>query len=325
MRPQASSRKLQASGLIVTVVLLALSACKRDGWPPVVASTFPENGKTGIPINTRIRVTFSDKMDTASCEAAFSLTPAASGSFQWAGNSVYWRPAQDLAAQTAYSFVEDTAARDLAGQRLEYHAPVTSTTGDTAAVSVMVYMLGRSVMGGWFSHLGGSPYSRDRSTLEYHEVQPPPDVVANAGLIIDSLALCDRPVLFFKLCFVDFEGGDSATAQANLDRNVEYVRQVYDSAHQRGLLMIAGNALPQVAASHDPWLTWNHRQYNQQLVALAARHPDSLAVFDLYGVLTDTAGNLKPGYATGPGDSHPNDAGYSALDSAFFPFLEQRY
>jgi hypothetical protein len=45
----------------------------------------------------------------------------------------------------------------------------------------------------------------------------------------------------------------------------------------------------------------------------------------MYSVLSDTAGNLKPGYASGPDDSHPNEAGYTALDSTFFPFLEQHY
>jgi hypothetical protein len=40
-------------------------------------------------------------------------------------------------------------------------------------------------------------------------------------------------------------------------------------------------ALPQAASATDPWLVWNHRQYNQRLLDLAALHPDSLSVFDL--------------------------------------------
>jgi len=89
--------------------------------------------------------------------------------------------------------------------------------------------------------------------------------------------------------------------------------------------MIAGNALPQVANATDQWLVWNHRQYNQRLLALAAQHPDTLRVFDLYSVLADSSGNLKAAHATGTDDSHPNEAGYAVLDSAFFPFLEQHY
>ncbi|GEM_PF-1003161 len=331
MRPQASSRKPQArnSGAVLASVLLVslctITACKRDGFPPTVLSTYPANGATGVPLNTRIRVTFSEEMDTVTAEAAFGITPVVAGTFEWAANSMYFRPAQDFSAGTTYAVAVETTATDIAGNRLDFAAAASFTTGDTSAPPVMVYMLGRSVMGGWFNHWGGSPYFHDRFTLEYHEVQPPPDIVTSAQAIIDSLTLCEQPVFFFKLCFVDFTGGDSASAQENLDRNFSYVESAYVAAHQRGLQTIAGNALPQVAGATDQWLVWNHRQYNQRLIDLAAQHPDSLAIFDLYGVLADSDGNLKQAYASGPDDSHPNEAGYTALDSAYFPFLEQHY
>ena len=302
-------------------------ACKQaDDAPPSVVSSYPANGATGIPTNTQIRVTFSEPMDTASAEAAFHIAPAVTGKFDWASDEVmYWKPDTVLSVQTSYTFSVDTTATDVAGNRLQPAGPFQFFTGDTTSPPAMVYMLGRSVMAGWFSHWGGSPYTQGRFTLEYHAVQPPPDIVASAQAIIDSLTLCDLPVLFFKLCFVDFVGGDSLAAQANLDRNVGYVDSVYAAATRRGLKMIVGNALPQVASATDQWLVWNHRQYNQRLLDLAAQHPDTLRVFDLYSVLADSLGNLRSGYATGPDDSHPNDAGYTALDSAFFPFLEQHY
>ena len=301
-------------------------ACKRDGPAPRVLSTYPEDGATGVPTNTQIRVSFSAAMDTASTEAAFNIAPATDGSFEWANDSeMYWKPAQFLAVQAEYAFSVETTAISRDGLPLTARLAVSFNPGTATAGPVMVYMLGRSVMGGWFSHWGGSPHTRDRFTLEYHEVQSPPDIVASARTVIDSLTMCEQPVLFFKLCFVDFVGGDSASAQENLDRNTGYVDSVYAAAHQRGLKMIAGNALPQLANATDQWLVWNHRLYNQRLLDLAAQHPDSLAVFDMYGVLSDANGNLKPAYASGPDDPHPNEAGYTALDSAFFPFLEAHY
>jgi hypothetical protein len=238
---------------------------------------------------------------------------------------MYWKPDTVLSVQTAYTFNVDTTATDVAGNRLQSAGPFQFNTGDTSAPPAMVYMLGRSVIAGWFSHWGGSPYTQGRFTLEYHAVQPPPDIVASAQAIIDSLTLCDEPVLFFKLCFLDFVGGDSLAAQQNLDRNIVYVDSVYTAATRRGLKMIVGNALPQVANATDQWLVWNHHEYNQRLLDLAAQYPNTLRVFDLYSVLADSAGNLKPTYATGANDSHPNDAGYTALDSLFFPFLEAHY
>ena len=320
---------LDARRLIpAALLLLIVFACKAsDSTPPGVVSTFPAGGATGIPTNTQIRVTFSEAMDTASAEAAFHIAPAATGTFQWVSDNavMYWKPDTLLSVQTSYAFSVDTTATDVAGNRLQPAGPFQFNTGDTSAPPAMVYMLGRSVMAGWFSHWGGSPYTHGRFTLEYHAVQPPPDIVASAQAIIDSLTLCDQPVLFFKLCFLDFVGGDSATAQQNLDLNVGYVDSVYAAAIRRGLKVIVGNALPKVADSTDQWLVWNHRQYNQRLLDLAAQHLDTLRVFDLYSVLADSLGNLKSGYATGPDDSHPNDAGYTALDSTFFPFLEAHY
>jgi hypothetical protein len=318
---------LYARRLIVPALLLVLFVCTQaDNTPPGVVSTYPAGGATGVPINTQIRVTFSEAMDTASVEAAFDIAPATAGSFQWASDSVgYWKPAQLLAVQTQYTFSVETSAVSRSGLHLASQLSVSFSTGVDTAPSAMVYMLGRSVMAGWFTHWGGSPYTHDRFSLEYHAVDSPPGIVTSAQATIDSLVLCDQPVLFFKLSFHDFVGRDSLTAQQNLDRNVGYVDSVYAAATRRGLKVIAGNALPQVANATDQWLVWNHRQYNQRLLDLAAQHPDALVVFDLYSVLADSAGNLKSGYATSGDDSHPNDAGYTALDSAFFPFLEAHY
>lgn len=308
-------------------MLLAAFACRQpDSTRPRIVATHPASGATGVPTNAQIRLAFSEAMETASVESAFSIVPATGGSFEWVSDSlVYWKPDDLLAVQTSYAFAVDTTAGDVADNRLEPAGPFQFSTGVDTALPATVYMLGRSVMAGWFSHWGGSPYAQDRFTLEYYEVQSPPDIVASARAVIDSLTLCEHPVLFFKLCFVDFVGGDSASAQENLDRNVGYVDSAYAAATRRGLKMIAGNALPQVASATDQWLVWNHRQYNQKLLTLAAQHPGTLEVFDMYAVLANSAGNLNPAYATNSSDSHPNDAGYTALDSAFFLFLEQHY
>jgi len=313
--------------ILPALVLLGLLACEpADDTQPVVVSTHPASGATGVPTNTQIRVAFSESMDAASVEAAFSITPVTAGNLDWASDSMlYWKPDTLLSVQTSYTFSVDTTATDVAGNRLRPVGPFQFFTGDTAAPAAMVYMLGRSVMAGWFNHWGADPYTWGRFTLEYHEVQSPPDIVASVQATVDSLTLCDQPILFFKLCFVDFVGGDSSSAQENLDRNVNYVDSVCSAANRRGLKMIAGNALPQVANATDQWLVWNHRQYNQKLLTLAAQHPGTLEVFDMYSVLADSNGNLNAAYATSSNDSHPNEAGYTALDSAFFPFLETHY
>jgi len=74
------------------LVLLGLLACEpADDTQPVVVSTHPASGATGVPTNTQIRVAFSESMDAASVEAAFSITPVTAGNLDWARDSMlYW-------------------------------------------------------------------------------------------------------------------------------------------------------------------------------------------------------------------------------------------
>jgi hypothetical protein len=311
----------------IGLVLLVLVGCRRDTQRPSVLSSYPVAGATGVGTNARLRVTFSEEMDQGATAAAFHLTPAKAGSFTWDRANLYYQPNPALAPRTSYTMSVDTTALDLAGNRPDQPFSAAFTTGDSNISLTALAMLGRSVMNGWFSHWEsdpGQPYYRDRFVLQYHEIQGPPDIVTSVAAIVDSLTMSENPVVFFKFCFVDFEGGDSQAAQTNLDRNLGYIQQVYDTASHRGLRLILGNALPQVSRYTDSWLVWNHRQYNQRLGDFAAQH-QNVKVFDLYSVLSDANGALKAAYATSSDDSHPNDAGYTALDVPFFAFLEQNY
>ena len=214
---------LHSRRLILNVLLtvLALFSCwVGDARLPSVASTYPANGATGVPINTQIRVAFYQQMDTASVEAAFHIAPAITGKFDWADKEeMYWKPDSLLSVQTAYTFSVDRTATDVRGNRLEPNGPFQFNTVDTTPPPAMVYMLGRSVMAGWFSHWGGSPYAHGRFTLEYHAVQPPPDIVTSAQAIVDSLTLCDQPVLFFKLSFAGITRVSFTTSKSEATRN----------------------------------------------------------------------------------------------------------
>jgi hypothetical protein len=307
-------------------LLLAALACNTDKVAPTVTSTYPANGAVAVPLAIHPQVTFSEAMDQSAAEAAFQLAPSATGNFSWGNNNLVFTPDNPLAANTQYTLTIGTGAKDLAGNHLASEVQVSFATGDSSSPGLVeVWMMGRSVMSGWFSHWGSDPdYVHDRFTLRHKVVESPPDIAGSVAAIVDSVSMCQTPVMFFKLCFVDFAGGDSATAQANLDRNLGFITRVDSIVQARGLKLILGNALPQVASATDPWLVWNHRQHNQRLNDFAAVHPD-VHVFDLYSLLSDTSGALRPEYATSSSDSHPNDAGYAALDTPFFAFLNQYY
>ena len=76
-----------------------------DGAAPVIVSSTPADGATGVSRTADFTFTFSEPMDEATTEAAFSLTPAAGvNAFSWDGTSetLTVNPASTLAANTAY-------------------------------------------------------------------------------------------------------------------------------------------------------------------------------------------------------------------------------
>lgn len=207
-------------------------------------------------------------------------------------------------------------------------APAAGTEAPSASGgdgSADVLMLGRSVMAGWFAHWGddgSGRVTREGLTLRYREIEGPDGIARSA-----SEAIGEAPAgstVFFKFCFVDFTAGDEMSMRAELQRNEGFVDQVVSAAEARGVRLIIGNALPNVASQTNPFLIREHREYNEWLEAVASEHPDTVRVFDEYSVLAGADGALKAEYASSPDDAHPNDAAYDALDQAFFESLERK-
>jgi hypothetical protein len=183
-----------------------------------------------------------------------------------------------------------------------------------------IYMCGRSVLGEWFDHWGWDydpedPVLMDGYSLVYVEMDVPPGIVDTAREAAREAADGGGQVMFFKLCFDDFEGGDEDAARDNLARNMRIAGEVVEAAvDEEGLILILGNALPKVREYTDEWLVWNQREYNRLLQELADASGGRIVVLDLYGTLAASGGWLEPGYAADPYDSHLNDAAYEALD-----------
>jgi hypothetical protein len=200
-----------------------------------------------------------------------------------------------------------------------------TASGTATGGSGGVLMMGRSVMAGWFAHWGSdgtSPVQRSGRTLTYREIEGPEGIARSAGEAIGEAP--PGSTVFFKFCFVDFNGGDAATARAELERNQGYVSEVVDAAGARGVHLIIGNALPKTTGETTPELVAEHKAYNSWLQHLTPGHDGSVGVFDMYGVLAGPNGALKPGYAIAPDDAHLTEAAYTALDAAFLPLLEAR-
>ncbi len=89
-----------------------------DSTRPLVQSIDPANGSTGVPVTTQVVVSFSEPMDVASAEQAFSLQRTdtgeyVGGTFSWIGDTMVFTPFGALASGVTYVARENATARDL--------------------------------------------------------------------------------------------------------------------------------------------------------------------------------------------------------------------
>ena len=104
-----------------------------DTTPPLVTFTSPASAATGVPINTKILVTFSEAMDPLTITTAtFTLkqgTTPVSGTVTFASRTATFNPVSNLAASTVYTATITTGAKDPAGNALAANFVWSFTTG----------------------------------------------------------------------------------------------------------------------------------------------------------------------------------------------------
>ena len=93
------------------------TASAPDITPPTILGNTPTG--SNVPVNTQLTVTFSEAMNQASAQSAFSTSSAITGSFSWSGNTMTYTPSSYLAYSTSYTVTIGTGAKDLAGNSLQ--------------------------------------------------------------------------------------------------------------------------------------------------------------------------------------------------------------
>jgi hypothetical protein len=115
------------------------------GAIPVVVSTNPLNGATGVPLNQKITATFSQAMNpvTVMAPATFTLAVAGVGgaavpgtvTYVAATNTATFAPTVNLLASTHYTATITTAAQNAGGNGLASNVAWSFTTGTTTNVT----------------------------------------------------------------------------------------------------------------------------------------------------------------------------------------------
>lgn len=110
-----------------------------DVTSPIVISTVPINGATGVSVNTKVTATFNKTMDASTINGTtFTLKQGATsiaGSVTYTGVTATFSPAANLAANTTYTATITTGAKDLAGNPIVNNYVWNFTTGATADVT----------------------------------------------------------------------------------------------------------------------------------------------------------------------------------------------
>ena len=118
-----------------------------DSGPPVVSSTSPAGGATGVAINSKVAATFSKAMDSSSINStSFSLkqgsTPVSGTVTYGPGTTATFTPAAPLASNQPFTATISTGVKDPQGNALAAAFSWNFTTGATAAKGPAPVLLG---------------------------------------------------------------------------------------------------------------------------------------------------------------------------------------
>ncbi len=99
-----------------------------DTTRPTVVTSSPRGAGTNL--TPTIVITFSEPMNHASAEAAFTITPDINGAFSWSADSrvMTWVPQRDLPGGANHVVNIDSSARDVAGNSMAGPYPFSFTT-----------------------------------------------------------------------------------------------------------------------------------------------------------------------------------------------------
>jgi len=88
-----------------------------DTEPPLVEATMPVDGEENVPVDTTIKISFTEEMDKVSVENAIHVNPDFVYEYFWnpEGTSITLDPIGDLSPVTTYTVQVDETASDLAG------------------------------------------------------------------------------------------------------------------------------------------------------------------------------------------------------------------
>jgi hypothetical protein len=133
----------------------SLTTAPQYAGPPYVVSHIPAASASDVPVTTTIVVNFSEPMDHATTQGAFSISPVVAGGFTWPNASaMIFTPSVSLTYSTDYTVTIATGAKDMQGENMA--SPYSWSFTTTAQAT---YTLTVSTVGSGFVNLNNTgPY-----------------------------------------------------------------------------------------------------------------------------------------------------------------------
>lgn len=121
-----------AGNALAATQLTFHTAAPADVTAPVVEGSAPALNATSVPTTAALSLSFSEAMNKAAVDAAFSISPPVAGAVLWDADSRLrsFQPSAPLTAGTQYTVTLGTGAADLAGNALAAPYVVQFTTAN---------------------------------------------------------------------------------------------------------------------------------------------------------------------------------------------------
>jgi hypothetical protein len=110
-----------------------------DTTPPYVVDAEPVKAEQDVAIDENILVNFSESMDEASTQDAFTISPNITGTFKWIGTSLYFDPSGTLSPYTLYTIRVSNTAKDKSNNLIRESFISTFMTKDSTPLIVGRY------------------------------------------------------------------------------------------------------------------------------------------------------------------------------------------
>ena len=141
IRDLSLTRRMRPAAAFLWLAVLLLPACAKiappsggppDLEPPRVAETEPDSGASGVPLDFRPSITFTEAMEPRSTMDAVEIAPAVLiKQRKWSGRTLTLVPDQPLDSAQTYTLYVSSTARDRHGNEYGGGATVVFSTAST--------------------------------------------------------------------------------------------------------------------------------------------------------------------------------------------------